>query len=109
MSRLSPRVESGIVSHILKGTLNYTQIAKNFGVSTATVSRIAKRHGIGRGAWTEAEDNILREHYETMGARGLEPMLNRTYSAIAWHANKLGLKTRVGPYGKMRKDLDEQA
>lgn len=106
MSRVyDEQTQERICAMLRKGTYTRREIAARFGINTKTVTRIGYEHGI-QGAfrqWSEEDDAILRSEYETKGARGLVPQLRRSYSSIAHRAKVLGLKTRVGPYGKLRR------
>lgn len=54
--------------------------------------------------WTEYEDNLLRLNYYEFGAAGMIPILPRHQNrqGISERARYLGLRTKVGPYGRNR-------
>jgi hypothetical protein len=55
---------------------------------------IKKRRRIARDTWTEAEDAIVLEHYESGGASICSDLLpGRTKGAISRHAYGLGLRS----------------
>jgi hypothetical protein len=50
--------------------------------------------GIRGKAWTEQEDDLLRQHYETLGAAGMRTagyLADRPLGSITKYANRLGL------------------
>lgn len=104
MRTLSRRQMAWVIESI-KGGKRYGEIAKGVGISESRVSQIAKENGVNRNyMWTEEEDALLREHYWELGATGMVKFLPRhpNRQCISKHAVSLGLKTRVGPYGKLR-------
>ena len=101
--RLPPFMRSRIASVLAYGSDTYPEIAERFGVNPATVARIAGEYGIvRRRSWEEHELAFLKENYWGHGAKGCADVLRRDYQVVACKAAELGLKTRVGPYGKWR-------
>ena len=101
--RLTPEKKAIIAKLARESRLTYREIGQRFGVSVATVSKIAIDAGCRRSRkWTDAEVAFLMENYQTRGARGCGRVLGRDYSVVSLKARELGLKTNVGPYGRMR-------
>ena len=103
MSRLTPEQRRRI-AHLVRGDrYTYEEIANRFGVSKGTVGSIAAEIGHHRHKpWTDSEVAFLKQNYRKRGARGCAMVLGRDYSVVSLKARDLGLKTDVGPYGKLR-------
>ena len=103
MSRVPPSVRSRI-AHVLRTQPDtYAEVAERFGVCADTVFEIAKENGISRlRRWEDSEVEFLKENYWDHGARGCAAILGRNYQVVANKAGKLGLRTKIGPYGKWR-------
>lgn len=87
----------------LDSSLQYEQIARRFGISSSTVSKIARDEDVHRHrSWTDAEVAFLKENYQRRGARGCAKVLGRNYQVVSLKARQLGLHTDVGPYGRFR-------
>lgn len=73
-----------------------TKLAEMLNRDTATVLAKVKQLGLKaihtRKEWTEADDAILHEQYPILGAKGLEPVLDRAWWNIRSRAKRLGLK-----------------
>lgn len=54
---------------------------------------------ITRRRWTAAEDDLIREHYTTMGAAEIGTLIDRTKDAVWIRAGKLGLEKREEAHG----------
>lgn len=105
MEKISRRREASIVSDLKRGFLTKTEIARRYGISTSTVSNIAKRNGITtarRNPWTDDEVQFLIDNYSELGARGCAMRLDKhpNYGTVSHKAKELGLSTSVGPYGR---------
>lgn len=113
MRTLSEREVRRIVGMARCGEYRYADIGEVFGITEQHVSKIAIAHGVQRNhKWTPEEEALLRENYWEHGATGLKKILPRHPSrqVIQKHAKLLGLKTRVGPYGKLRRvDGEDEA
>lgn len=55
------------------------------------------KQGIKPNAWTEAENDLMREHYPTGGAEAVMLYVTRSKKAIRMHAEVLGITTSHGP------------
>ena len=101
--RLSPERRALIVKLARDSRLSYRQIAQRFGISEDTVSRIAIENGYRRNIpWSDPEIAFLKQNYREHGARGCAKVLGRNYQVVSAKARELGLKTDVGPYGRLR-------
>lgn len=91
--RLTQRQIEWIVANL--GKLSYDRMARELGVSSTTVMKIAAEHGYrprpNIRAWTPEEDAFLREHYGKMTRREIAEAINRTVPLVGWRAAKLGL------------------
>lgn len=109
--RLSDAQKKRIVHLYKAGMLSQVQIAKRFGVSPSTVSKVIHDAGCGHKSrrYTPEEEQFLRENYRKMGPRALESKLRRSYDSIAHKALDMGLTgdCEVGPYGKRRKPAEK--
>ena len=101
--RLSDAEKHRLLSVAMRGRSTYDEMAEDFGVCAHTVYVNLRRMGYSRNKrWTEPEIAFLKENYWEHGARGCADILGRNYQVVANKAGALGLKTRVGPYGKWR-------
>lgn len=77
------------------GTLSYPKIAEQLGVPLSKISKLAGKHGhrprSHMRAWTEEEDQYIREHYPADTQRAIAAALDRTVPMITWRVGKLGL------------------
>lgn len=105
MKRTPDLVRRSIVED-LRGGRTRAQVARNNHVSESLVSRIGREEGITshHNVWTPEEVAFLRENYWEMGATKIAKVLTRHPNriSVAHKAGELGLRTRVGPYGKLR-------
>jgi len=103
---LSVGTRTRIVELLKRSTLTRSQIARQFHVSPNTVQAIADENGIPRARhpWTDKEIAFLKENYMEMGAAGIADVMptHPSRQVISVKARQLGLKTKVGPYGKKR-------
>lgn len=98
------------VVEAIRSGQRYADIARANRITAAYVSEIAIANGVNRNKrWTEDEDALLREHYWELGATGMVKMLPRhpNRQCISKHAVSLGLSTRIGPYGKPRRSVEQ--
>ena len=112
MQQISVRKEAGIVHELKRGAMRRREIAEEYGVSESTVTLVARRNGIKSTTWhrwTEEEDELLREMYYELGPRRMAHLLpnHRNESAICHHAKALGLTTRMGPFGRRRREVTD--
>ena len=90
-------------SNFHKATFKELSVSIGKPVSTIYVKSrllgLRKESGTGCGdrrSWSQAEDNLLREHYSTCSIDDIAKRLNRSNEAIYSRGNKLALK-RVNP------------
>ena len=100
---LSDAERRRLLSVAERGCSTYAEMASDFGISEGTVYAILHRMGYSRNKrWTQSEIAFLRDNYWEHGARGCADILGRNYQVVANKASELGLKTRIGPYGRWR-------
>lgn len=108
-SRVSERQERRICDLIRHSGLTYAQIGRQFGMSDSSVYRIAHRNGLAkpRNPWTPEEIQFLKDNYWELGATGIANVMptHANRQTVCRMARSLGLRTKVGPYGKKRGDV----
>jgi hypothetical protein len=91
--RLTAKQVEWIVANL--GHISYDGMARELGVSSTTVMKIAAENGYrprpNIRAWTAEEDDYLREHYGKKTRREIAEAIGRTIPLVGWRAAKLGL------------------
>lgn len=95
MRKVDSWTESRICSLIARGSTTNVQVARNFGLSVATVQAIAKRNGLTRpyNTWTDEEVEYLVCNYAKEGPQGVARALGRhpNTQEVSRKARTLGL------------------
>lgn len=77
------------------GQVPTAQLAKEMSRPIHGIHQRVRKLGLARlDAWTEVELDLMREHYEEDGAKGMALRLDRTEKAIQLQARRMGLFVR---------------
>ncbi|MBS1911959.1 MAG: hypothetical protein JST22_08245 [Bacteroidetes bacterium] len=102
--RLSAKQTAWVVENL--GKISYDNLARELGVSSTTIMKIAGRNGYrprpNIRAWTDAEDEYLKKHYGRKTRREIAEAIGRTVPLVGWRAAKLGLTREVRNLEKVR-------
>jgi hypothetical protein len=81
------------------GKVSYAKMAAELGVDVKTLRRIGAKHGFyarpSIRAWTDEEDQFLRDNYAAKTQRAIAEELERTVDSVSWRLDKLGISKRA--------------
>lgn len=96
ITKLSAKDTNWVLENL--GKISFAKMAAKLGVNAKKLMRLAAHHGYRARpncrAWSEEEDQFIRENYGTMTRRQIAEKLDRTIATVGWRASILGLTNK---------------